>query len=385
MTRSRFLLCLILGWGLCGSVGAASLDESATISDSIKSSPNPTANQAEIDTVVKAQVNNLLSGSPTTQSSARQALVAGAQGRGANAPSPAYLSIYSSSLNSALLPVLKDPKANIRARLNAAIVIADVGSKANNGNLVPAATQLINDPSGALVLQGLKACADGTGLTQAVLKNPGLINNNKLLPAIPQTVKNHVDPPFAGQIAAAAYRALSPPPGLTAPELRVLVGYMIDLQKTRIQQYATMKTIPANPETDALGALLLLDPHAWQAMTPQQQEDAKQISWDLISVAGQWAEQPNVQLEGLKRLVFEEANLLNAFAQQVLENDQTLAAAVQPLTSFRGNPHDLSQACLAARGGIEKDANFSTLKESPTIAGGAATAPAPAALTGGTR
>src|SRR5205085_2577218 len=152
------------------------------ISKGCKQLTNTAPCRPQMQSFISAQVA-ALAGTGASQSAARDALIAEASD-GAQPASPAYLDTYAELLNPAVGKLASNPQ--MRVRLNAAIVTARVAERADNSRLADAAVAFINDKSEPVALWGLKAAR---ALIPAVLRDPLLAPNNKLVPAAADVVK----------------------------------------------------------------------------------------------------------------------------------------------------------------------------------------------------
>jgi hypothetical protein len=262
----------------------------AAISDSIKQSATiGQAEQQAIDAGVTEAVNVLGDASdPTAQSAARVWLIQGASDQRGNLGSPDYLQHYAQAVNAQLLAAVSKPDANFRAKVQAGLAAQEIAHRSGNTATEPLTIKLLQDPLPSVALVGMKAAS---GLMPVVLTKPKLAaDDKKLLDQILATIAKYPDAPLGGPIVTEAYDALQNAV-FQAPNINpdALVPLVLKLQQARIAIYKT--GVPASPQADSDGVVILFSRQIWQILALGDQKQAIQNTIDLVNLASNYAQQ----------------------------------------------------------------------------------------------
>jgi hypothetical protein len=263
------------------------------IPDAIKASAALDQDQIKsVDDAVAAVAASLADGSdPTAQSADRRWLIEALSDSGGNPGSADYLQRFTHVFAVRMLALLGAPNANFRAKIEIGLAAQEIAQRANSTELSALVVKLLQDPSPAVALVGMKAAAN-------VL--PAVIGENSLAPADEQfldamaaSVGNHPDPPLGGPIAEEAYEAFLTPvlqaQGTLPPWIETtMVPLVIKMEQQRIALYDS--GVPQSPQADSTGVVFLLCRNIWLSLTPAQQHDSIQITSDLIAATAKWAE-----------------------------------------------------------------------------------------------
>jgi hypothetical protein len=207
---------------------------------------------------------------------AREAIIAEAKGGSA-----AYLAKFAEVLNVEILAILKDVK-DMKARLNAAIVVARVAEIANNTKLEKAVLALLDkgQPE-ALKVQGMRGARP---LLPELIK----VNGEKpLIEAVMATVKQF---PENGSFAEDAYDALNPR-NATGKAIPTIVDALLDLTAWRIEIYKNgvpgqggKTLIPDLPDADSTAFVNIFFQDVWKSLDKTKKQDvrAMQLACELI-------------------------------------------------------------------------------------------------------
>jgi hypothetical protein len=302
--------------GGTGSATAATPAPPAPVTPTTAAYSNPS--RAAIDPFVDPNVANLLNdGDPAASAHSRDNLTAATMVAGAPA-TPAFLLAYGQSLNASLTAHLAPAnKPTLRQRLNAAIVVARVAAVAQNAALEPVTVQLLNDPAEPVVMWALKAAQPQ--VPQVLGMKVGNVPP-RLLTAIGPAVIKHP----SGPVFDEAYSALNVVDPMVKDELVKLWG-------NRLTQY-TGGSCPDDPDVDGEPVFTLTTAQMWKDVlnNPKAQTDVMQRISDQLSLAAQWADQPQApekrdQLAKLIRLCCEGCNVVGTH-----QNIAPLAAAAVP-------------------------------------------------------
>jgi hypothetical protein len=287
------------------------------------------ADRQSLTAWVKQQVADLGGADPAKRSAAKDALLAQANGPAGQPASPTYLDAYANALNTELTPLAASKE--LPTRLIAGIVAAQVAQKADNTQLLPVTLTLMGDPSEAVAYWGVRAAKY---VLPAVLRNPLFQKNNKLQPAILATVKKHLGGPLGGPMADEGYKALTLQlldTGKTDPNLRLVIGDMIELLRTRLELYKRA-TVPPEPLAERTPSSFLVHPTAvWPQATKEQRVAAMQAMSDLIGLASQHAQTTadTAQRDALTLLIQQMAKALWVAAGEIKGKAEPQALAIQ--------------------------------------------------------
>jgi hypothetical protein len=335
----RLACCLTIPAVLVLSAGP--LRAQVAPSESLKTATSITdAERQALQGWIRQQVADLSGTDPAKRSAAKDALLAQANGPSGQPASPTYLDAYANALNTELAPLAAHN--DLQIRLIAGIVAAQVAAKADNTQLMPVTLTLMGDKSEAVAYWGVRAAKH---VLPAVLRNPLFQKNNKLQPMIVSTVKSHLSGALSGPIVAEGYGALTLlllDTNKPDPNLRLVVGDMLDLFRARLELYKRA-TVPPEPIAERTPTGFLIHPAVWPAQTTKEQRvAAMQAMSDLIALASQHAQTADPQQrDALSLLIQQTAKSIwvgadglksDAAASQAIKDAVTPATAVGPQT-----------------------------------------------------
>jgi hypothetical protein len=302
--RALLLATLVLTIGYL-TVGAHAQPAAAPAGGAAGGTTSPVAPvtlpQSEYTTPTPLVINNFVNlnvanltndADPAGQAKSRENLSSAVFFQGAPA-SPAFLLVYSNSVNTAVVAKLNPKnKPSLRQRLNIAIVVARVATVSNNGSLQQATTLLINDPAEPVVLWGMKAA---TGQVKSAL---AVKIGNKLPPLVAGIVPAAMKHP-SGPVVDEAYTALWSSDPDVIVELMKLWGFRLAQYQQQAPDEAFM------PAADGKPVFWLTTANVWNALSPTMQVKVMQNICDQASVAAQWADQsqPGEKRDQLMKLV----------------------------------------------------------------------------------
>jgi hypothetical protein len=186
-----------------------------------------------------------------------------------------YLKYYCDELNKAAIPMLA--KADAAAKLNLAIVIAKVAERAENTSLAGVTRVLLNDPSEANVIWGLKSAQS----IVPVLASHPLDPNVGLIGDVETTAEKRQ----SGWVIDDAYVALTmsradrPTPEMVAavfPSVQKLLTHRLELYAHRL---------PPLPIADSRATAFLVSSAVWDTLNEQQRLWSVQMLTDLLNAA----------------------------------------------------------------------------------------------------
>jgi hypothetical protein len=249
---------------------------SAAISQAMKNASDAEVYRPTISAFVALQIPKLIGDDADAQKAARMTLI---DQVGSNPPPGAsFMDVYADVLNQAMEPVANSK--SIRARLNLAVVNAEVATRANNARQASVTKIFLLDSAAPVAMWGMKA-AKFELLPQ--MREPAILRKPDLIAAILQSVKNHPDD---GLVVDDAYLALTlkdTDPALHSvgdPVIQELVPQVLSLLTYRASQYATDP--PPAPTADE-GALFLTRLKVWKLETPAQQAQTMKLMLDVVS------------------------------------------------------------------------------------------------------
>lgn len=251
---------------------------SAGISQAMKNASSADVYRPEISAFVATQISRLIGDDPDAQKSARTTLID--QVSSNPPPGTSFMDVYADVLDQAMEPAANSK--SIRARLNLAVVNAEVASRVDNARQASVTKILLLDPASPVAMWGMKA-AKFELLPQ--LREPTALRRLDLIAAILQSVKNHPDD---GLIIDDAYRTLTLKDTDAAlhsvgdPVIEELVPGVQSLLASRGAQYATDP--PPSPTADE-GALFLTRLKVWNLETPAQRAQTMKLMLDVVSAA----------------------------------------------------------------------------------------------------
>jgi hypothetical protein len=200
-------------------------------------------------------------------------------------PSPSFLNVYGDIVNDAVKKVLgTQPPPSLGVRLNLAIINANVAARANNATQAAATADLLNDPSAAVVLWGMKAAKYELA---PWLAQPKALRKGNLTKAILDAVRAHPD---SGPIAEEAYSALTFE--ATDPTLRSTAPAVIQEATVAVLQMAALRTSLFNadppPElfADGRGVVFLARTKVWGLNNAAQQKQVMDTLYKFLESTG---------------------------------------------------------------------------------------------------
>ena len=315
------ILSASLAWGQITTTTAPAGGQTA-----LGGLPSTVKNATVIDAAAETQIKTFIADqlAPFRQVStdgvtkARDSIVNEAKGGSA-----AFLAKYGEVLNAEILNLLSSVKDNMKARLNAAIVVARVAEIANNTKLEKSVLALLdkNQPE-PIKLWGMRAA-------RPLLPELVKVNGEKpLIDAVIATVKQF---PENGPLAEDAYDALNPR-NLAAKAVPTIVDPLLDLTAWRIDIYKNglpgqggKTLLPDLPEADSTPFANLFSQGVWVNVDKAKKQDVRtmQLACELLhwsAVRGQTpallAARDNLQ-ESIKRVaggIFVAASIMNEVA-----------------------------------------------------------------------
>ena len=322
-----------------------------SIPPQLKTSPSiDKASAQAIELAVTTNVKKLADANPDAQRQAREALIGEVRAAGAE-PSAAFMAAYSEALGNAVMKLPKD--VDVRALLNAAIVVARVAEITKSPKLEPVILWLLgeNQPE-AIKLWGMKAA-------RGIM--PELARQNlhkKLLAQVVPTVKAHP----TGAMTAEAYEALLLSDAATMNELLNLVALRASLYQG--------PAAPEDPNVDYT-PFPFLSVKGWAALQQPQRVRVLQLICSLMVLGarhGDAAEVNTLEKDQLTTLVQSVAKALEAIALQ-LGNQQLRNVASNASRAVPMEPA-AKEVCPA----IRQIKGFEAVQEPSMNAGGEAPA-----------
>jgi hypothetical protein len=292
--------------------------------------------------------------------------------------SPTYLDLYATTLNVAMKPLLGDPQAGLRPKLNAAIVTARVATRMNNPRLAEAATLLMNDQSEAVALWGVKAAK---AVIPSVLANP--LQQTKVLETLAPTVEKFP----SGPVVQEAYEALNllstGRTGMTSAMITAAAQQMIPLLKVRVGQY--VRGMPDEPTAERIPAVYLSDSRVWGPAPNELKRQILEQLCHVASVMGQRSAANPGDRGKLTATLKTVADALSVIADQMTRAGVAQAAGLkQAATALSagvsaGDGSALQQLTNAVVVAAQNVKDYGPINNAPTIQAGAAGAPPVAA------
>ena len=310
----RQLKCLVVLIILCPAHISSAAPTTASIDASIRTSIDADKSVKAIEDFVTDQVEKLASDDPEARKSAREALVSNSTAPNATA-SLQYLSRYAEVLDTHLQPLATHQ--NVVVRLNVAIVAERVAANANNDRLRNVVLILLNDKNEAAIIWALKA---SRYVIPAVLSNPLIAKNDKLLPSVVSIVQAH---PSSSVILQEGYTALmlnyldpnraKPPPMIWKPMVASASGEVVKLLQWRLDMYRN--GVPPDPLAEREPASFLVHPDIAGVQSKDQRHVSAQMICDLMSLAAlRVTTAAEAEKEPLINLVKRAANSILALA-----------------------------------------------------------------------
>jgi hypothetical protein len=359
--RVLLILCLLAiatrAWGqITTTTGPAGVEVIGGLPTTVKNATTiDAAAEGQIKTFIGNQLGKFREVNTDAVPKGREAIIAEAKGGSA-----AFLAKYAEVVNVEIIDILKNVK-DMRARLNAAIVVARVAELANNTKLEKAVLALLekNQPE-ALKLWGMRAA-------RPLLPELVKVNGEKpLIEAVLNTVKQF---PENGPLAEDAYDALNPR-NATAKAVPTIVESLLDLTAFRIEIYKNgiagqggKTLLPDLPDADSTPFNNIFNQGVWTNLDKAKKQDVRSMQlacellhWSAVRGEAQQYRGSRDQLQGsIKRVaggIFVAASVMNenavreaaakvnreAEGQQVnlIELIQPLCALIPQMKGFEG-------------------------------------------------
>lgn len=268
------------------SIAPAQVTYGTAIPNEVRISPNPmTPGQITlISNFLEAEIANLKSGKLENEKAARKALKDSASSVGDTPASATYLAAYAGLFDQKLVQ-LQRQNPPLAVRLNAAIAMADVAAKANNGQLKNAAIGFILDKSEPVALWGVKAAKNIV---------PSLLEAGQAGPLATAIVDDIAFFKHDAAIVEDAYEdftsELVAPPQI--PRTLAVIDPLAKLMEMRAALYAQAQAapavgdgpdLPAEPQADNRGFSFIAKADVWKSVKPSQQQIMCRGGIDLLS------------------------------------------------------------------------------------------------------
>lgn len=236
---------------LCLLAFAAAAASGALIPSNVKSSSTPSAFHVQIVDAINKEAAALATGNQAAVQTAREHLIAEAEGHEGVVATPEYQAEYAADLVPALAPLIA-PTQQFRVQLNAAVVAGRVAEIVHSGGaadqFAKLADAMLKDKQPAVVIWGMKTAKYVLG--SLVQKNHG--NTGGFDKLVVNAVKTHADsgPLVEGQLVEEAYGALTLEPYQKSSEIGTLTAAVLpailDLMQFRTEQYRS-QDLPPKP------------------------------------------------------------------------------------------------------------------------------------------
>ena len=245
--RHRFVLVL-----LCCPLLLSATAFGQRIRNDIKIAADATPYDQDIAKFVNDQVGKLAGGGDAART-ARDTLIAEAEGHEGAQATPSYKDLYARNLSKALMAVMQNPKPPpLFVKLNIGVVAEGVAHHTANGELAPIAELLMKEKQPALQLWGIQTGKHVLPFAKANIAGE-----------IVNTVKNSkADEAAAGPMADEAYLALTLDPFKKfddpqfGPWAQVVYPHLLALMEYRVGLYA-QGAPPPSPFSERRAADLL--------------------------------------------------------------------------------------------------------------------------------
>jgi hypothetical protein len=270
---------VVLSICICSAYGQA-IDP---VPSEAKTAADAAPYRGEIERFVGAQVELLKDSSrPARQSAARDALINELNLPGQQDPQPSFLDVYADALNRALTAEVAGHQ-DVRVRLLGAIVAARVAERADNARLVPVVERYLTDGNWTVSLWAMKAARP---LVRPVLRNPLMVQQNRLIGAIVQGATNHPQGPVVQEAYVALVTdLLDPARRVEGLVVRQVVSAVQALFEMRIGQFR--QGIPENLLAENRATLFLTEGRIWQAQNADERARTAGLIADHILLAGE--------------------------------------------------------------------------------------------------
>ncbi len=361
MPRSLAVVIVSLALGCACLVPAAQVHAQIIYANPIPNDLKASAGaitQAQLNTInsyVDTAIANLKADKPENEKAGRRALEDAAASVGDIHPSPTYLAAYASVLDQKLSQ-LEGSNQPLPVRLNAAVALAHVAARANNGLLRNAAIAFTLDNSEPVALWGVKA---GRYLV------PHLLDTGQSAPldaaiinAVAKARKNaaiveEAYEDFTSDMIVAPPTAAEQPPAARGP---LAIDPLIKLMEMRAALYHAAQTaplvgdgpdLPAEPQADNRAFSFISLPELWNVANPSQKGRMFRAGIQLIDeiiplVDATPARTPNVdppellRREDLLAVINQAGSAFKVIGNQTKEGaGGPIAAAASMLTSAK--------------------------------------------------
>ena len=326
--------CALLA-ALCLPAFAAAAASGALIPSNIKSSSSPSAFHGLIVDAINKEAAALATGNPTAVKTARDHLIAEAEGHEGVVATPEYQAEYAADLVPALSPLLTNRSWLVR--LNAAVVagrVADIVHVAGVADqFAKLSAAMLKDKRTEVVIWGMKTAKFVLG--SLLQKNGNADGFAKLIVA---TVKAHPD---SGPIVEEAYGALTLEPYQNLGQIGTLTSAvlpaLLDLMQLRTEQYRS-QDLPPSPMAEAkvdrfLPVVVGKGFSAVNASPETKKRTLKVMAEMTCTIIHLIADGNNS--EELIAIARENGSALAAFGEQL--DDKALIAAGQGIKDFPPN------------------------------------------------
>jgi hypothetical protein len=329
----------------------------ADLSPEVRQAGDAAKFAADIDKYIRGQIDRVAAGDAKTPA-ARDEICRQVESTQTISVTGSFQAEYVSALERNIVPLLKSKK--LPDRLNAAIIISRVAGATKLSTLQDEIVGLMNDPSPAVVLWGVKAARS---TIPSVLSAAFMLQNQKLTPAVVSAVKAHGD---VGAIVQEAYAALdiTQSPQLPPPAAIVAASdAMLDVLEARVATY--VKQMPVAPQTERDPLNFFGRGPVYKALQDKQKLRVVQDFSNLMAVA---ADRSRDEGGATRQVLMDVAsNAAGALSVQMQLAGSTAASApLKQLTQIdRLKPNEIAPAVTAAIQSVRTVSQFATLKDPP--------------------
>ncbi len=352
--RLHISLAVGLIWALLASIAHGQVDlRDLTL---LKSAPSlDRAGETMINRFVKQHMDALGDKEPAKVRDARERLVREVRS-GMNPAGRAYEVAYTSAINTETVAIL-DGGANLRAKLNAAIVVARVAEASRAVRLEAAITKLLQNQEEALQLWGMKAA-------KAVM--PELIKANvhqKLFECMRSVIEKHPTGAMTQEAYDAFTRTGDNPQTQVVIDPRLVVEPLLALAQVRLGEWA--KGVPNEPAVDRSPFMFLTQKGIWDMiLKPVQRTRTMQAIWDGIVLCAYHADSTVGPARGeVAELCRGLTEVLGAAA--MVMNEQSLAQKAQQSAQRLRNAAKLLPIIQELAPELKKTRGFESIKDAP--------------------
>jgi hypothetical protein len=321
---------------------------------------------SDITDYIAYYVKQLKGDDTDAQSEARQKLIDGSRGDVPKSGTldATFLDRYSTDLNTQLKALLSsNAAANVRARLNAGIIVYNVANEGGGTELTDSVILLLGDKSPAIITWGVKAAQPiMTALATAQPALPANTMNNPMQ-RMADAVIGVITADTSSSLVEDAYLAITAgypaaPLSRDKPGQHLVLPHVQDFVAKRIKQYAAGSS--SNPEPDSHGMIFLGG--TWANQSPAEQKITMQRVSDMITVLGvRQARLPEADRAPYLNLL---KHMPDAF------KNTSVQALVQPLGNLpNGAAADVTaKASKAVADAIRSDPTWGPLQPAPAMA-----------------